>query len=107
RPQRLKKDFAILRRHRIVERPLFRGFGEELGDASVVIGFDVPDALRLPVERAGGMQIVVMVELDERLERDPEAAAIVQNRVMMIGNAPRARIEIEATVELTRLRCAA
>ena len=53
------------------------------------------------------MQIGVVVELDEGLERDPEAAAIVQDRVMVIGNAPWPRIEIKAGVELALLRCAA
>src|SRR5277367_3376180 len=50
------------------------------------------------------MQIGVVIELDERLERDPEAAAIVQNRVMVVRNAPRSGIEIEAGVELALLR---
>src|ERR1700733_12596921 len=53
------------------------------------------------------MQIGVMVELDEGLERHPETAAIVQDRVMMIRNAPRPGIEIEAGVELAPLRRAA
>ena len=107
RPQRLEQDLLILLRHRIVKRAFFRRLGQELGDAAVEIGLDVADALRLAVERAGGMQIGVVIELDEGLERDPEAAAIVQNRVMMIGNAPWPRIEIEAGVELAFLRRAA
>ena len=107
RPQRLEQDLLILCRHRVVERALFRRLGQELGDAAVEIGLDVADALRLAVERIGGMQIGVVVELDEGLERDPEAAAIVQDCVMMIGNPPRPRIEIEARVELAPLRCSA
>src|SRR3984957_11928008 len=53
------------------------------------------------------MQIGVVIELDEGLEHHPEAATIVQNRIMMIGNAPRPRIEVEAGVELAPLRRAA
>src|SRR6202020_2069985 len=53
------------------------------------------------------MQIGVMVELDEGLERHPETAAIVQERVMVIGDAPWPGIEIEAGVELAPLRRAA
>src|ERR1700722_9491549 len=53
------------------------------------------------------MQIGVIVELDERLKRHPETAAIVQDRVMVIGNAPWPGIEIEAGVELAPLRRAA
>ena len=107
RAQRLEQDRLILLRHRVVERALLCRLGEKLGDAAIEIGFDVADALRLAVESASGMQIGVVVELDEGLERDPETAAIVQDCVMMIGNAPRPRIEIEAGVELARLRRAA
>src|SRR5580704_11246802 len=53
------------------------------------------------------MQIGVMVELDEGLKRHPETAAIVQDRVMVIRNAPWPGIEIEAGVELAPLRRAA
>ena len=53
------------------------------------------------------MQIGVVIELDERFEGDPETAAIIEERVMMIGNAPRPRIEIEAGVELACLPRAA
>src|ERR1700730_2759924 len=53
------------------------------------------------------MQIGVMVELDEGLKRHPETAAIIQDRVMVIRNAPRPRIEVEAGVELAPLRRAA
>src|ERR1700690_4568681 len=53
------------------------------------------------------MQIGVVVELDERPERHPEAAAIVQNRVMVVRNAPWSGIEIEAGVKLAPLRRAA
>ena len=53
------------------------------------------------------MEIGVVIELDEGLERDPEAAAIVEDRIVVIGDAPRPRIEIEAGVEFACLRRAA
>ena len=40
-----------------------------------------------------------MIELDEGLQRDAEPLAIIQQGAVMIGNAPRARIEIEALFE--------
>ena len=49
------------------------------------------------------MQEGIVVELDERLERDPETAAIIQYRVMMIGNAPRPRVQVQARIELAGL----
>jgi hypothetical protein len=50
------------------------------------------------------MQIGVVIELDKGLERHPETAAIVEDRIVVIGNAPWSRIEIEAGVELAFLR---
>src|SRR5271157_1120202 len=49
------------------------------------------------------MQECVVIELDEGLERHPESAAVIQNRVMMIGNAPRPWIDVKARVELAML----
>ena len=107
RAQRFQQDFLILLRHRIVEPALFRRLGEEFRHAAVVIGLDVADALRLAAERVGGMQPGVVIELDEGLERNPETAAIVEDRIVVIGDAPRPRIEIEAGVEFACLRRAA
>jgi len=56
--------------------------------------------LRRAAERALRVQEGVVIELIERLERDAEPPAIVQQRAVVIGNAPRARIEIEAVLEL-------
>src|SRR5260370_2062464 len=53
------------------------------------------------------MEEGIVDELDERLERDDEAAAIVEDRVVMVRDAPRPRIEIEARVKLAALRRAA
>jgi hypothetical protein len=67
------------------------------------ISLDRANALWLPAERARGMQISVVIELDERLERDPEAFAIVEDGAMMIGNPPRPRIEIKPCLEFAGL----
>src|SRR5712671_6510143 len=56
---------------------------------------DLADSLRLAAERTGAVQQRIMIELDERLERDAEPLAIIQNRAVMIRNAPGPRIEIE------------
>ena len=99
RSERLEQNLAILGRHVLIERALARRLGQKLGDAAVEIGLDVADPLRLAAERRRGMQISVVIELDERLERNPEATAIIEDGVMVIGNPPRAWIEIEAGVE--------
>ena len=61
---------------------------------SLKISLDGANALWLPAECARSMQISVVIELDERLERDLEAFAVVEDGAMMIGNPPRPRIEI-------------
>src|SRR5215471_21694883 len=50
------------------------------------------------------MQIGVVVELDEGLERDVEAFAVIKQRAMVIGNPPRARIDVQSLLELASLR---
>src|ERR1700743_903561 len=71
------------------------------------IGLDVADALRLAAEVVGRMQQRVVIELDERLKRDIEALAIIEQRPMVIGNPPWAGIEIKTLLELAGLRRAA
>src|SRR5450432_1758413 len=53
------------------------------------------------------MQKRVVIQLNEGLERYAEPAAIVEQRVVVIGNSPRPRIEIEAGVEFASLSGAA
>jgi hypothetical protein len=42
-------------------------------------------------------------ELDEGLERRPRTAAVIQSRVIMMGNAPRPGIDVVARVKLAML----
>jgi hypothetical protein len=53
------------------------------------------------------VQQSVVIELDERLERDAELPAIIQHGMMVIGNPPRPRIEIVALFEFAGLARAA
>src|SRR5271168_5667501 len=71
------------------------------------IGLDIADALRSAAERIRVVQQRVVIELDERLKRDTEPLAIIQQRAMVIGNAPGPRIEIEALFEFAGLGRAA
>ena len=87
----------------LVELALLRDLGEQLGDLALEIRLDVAEALRLAAERALRVQIGVVVDLDEGLERDAEPPAVIEQRVVVIGDAPRAGIEIEALVELAGL----
>src|SRR5665213_4405927 len=105
--QRLEQDLLVLLGHRIVEMALVRGIAEQLGDAAVEIGGDCAIALRLAAERVVRVDIGVVIDLDERLERDFEALAIIEQRAVVIGNAPRAGIDVEAGIEGAILREAA
>ncbi len=49
------------------------------------------------------MQNGVVIELDERLERDTQALAVVENRAVVIGNPPWTGIDIEALLEFAGL----
>src|SRR5260370_35253083 len=53
------------------------------------------------------MQERVVVQLLEGLQLDAQTLAIVEQSVVVIGNAPRAGIEIQVLVELAFLRRAA
>src|ERR1700722_13214246 len=53
------------------------------------------------------MQIAGEIDLREGLERHLEALAIIEHRPMVIGNAPRTRVQIQALRELHVLREAA
>ena len=101
-PQRLQQNLLVLLGDGLVQLALLRHFREQLGNLSLEIGLDRADPLRLAAERARGVEQRVVIELDERLERDAEAPAIIQQRAMVIGNPPRTRIDIEALLETRR-----
>ena len=68
------------------------------------IGLDVANTLRPTAERAGRVQKRIVIELNERLERDVETLAVIKHSTMMIGNPPRAWIEIKSLLEFAGLR---
>ena len=73
----------------------------------LVVGLDLAVALRLAAERAAAVQVGVVVDLHERLERHAEPLAVAQHAAVVIGNAPRTRIDVQVLVELALLRDAA
>src|SRR5258708_40134360 len=64
---------------------------------------DVENALRNVCECPGRMQKCIVIELDEGLERDTQALAVIEKRAMGIGNPPWAWIDIEALLEFAGL----
>src|SRR5260370_37527275 len=92
---------------RFVELALLGHLGEQFRNVTLKVGLDIADSLRLAVERIGGVQQRVVIELDERFERDAQPLAIIEYGAVMIGNPPRPRLEIEAVLEAAGLRLGA
>ena len=105
--QRIEKDLGVLFRHRMIELVRVDHLRQKLGDHAVEIGLHGPVTLRLTAEGALRVQVGVVVDLDEGLERDAEALAVIEQRPMVIGDAPGTGIEVEALVEVTILSGAA
>ena len=99
----MQQDLAILFRYSFVKLALLRDLGEQFRNLSLEVSLYVTNALRNASERAGRVQKRVMIELDERLKRDTQALAVIENRAMVIGNSPWTRIDIEALLEFAGL----
>ncbi len=97
--QRLEQAFQVLAREACVELIGAHALGKQLADVTLVVRLHVTEALRPPAVGAGGVNVGVVIDLHEGLERDPEAAAVIEHRVMMIRNAPRTRVDVQIPVE--------
>src|SRR5436190_20361352 len=103
RSERFQQDLAILRCNRFIETALMCRLGKKLREIPLEIGLDFADALGSATERAGSVQKRIVIELNERLDRDIEALAVIEHRTMMIGNSPGPGVEIKPLLELTGL----
>ena len=74
---------------------------------AMIIRSDRAEALRLAAERPAAVQIGVVVDLHEGLELHPERLAVAQHAAMVVGQAPRTGIDVEAGIELAFLGKAA
>src|ERR1700709_2750848 len=71
------------------------------------IGLDVASALRLAAEPRRGVEQGVVIELDEGLERDAEAFAVIEQSAVMIRNPPWPGLDVERVRKAAGLRRAA
>ena len=101
--QRLEQDLLIFLGNDLVEPTLLRDLGEQFGHLTLEIRLDAAEALRLAAEGTRRVQIGVVVELDEGFQRHVEPAAVIEQCAMMMGNPPRAGIEVEPLLELAGL----
>jgi hypothetical protein len=98
-----QQQFLVLRGDQLIELVLAHRLGEKLGDAAIEVRQYVAQALRLATEGIPGVQIGIVVNLDERFEADTQALAVVQDAAVVIGNSPGSGIEIEVLVETAGL----
>ena len=105
--QRLQQDPLVLLGDLLLERAFTGRLGQEFGDRALEIRLHRADTLRPAVERLGRMKQRIVVELNERLQRHAETAAVIEDRVVVVGNAPGPRIEIETVGESAGLGGAA
>ena len=90
----------ILRR--VAAKEVIIGFGHPVYTISDPRNKVIKEVARELSEQAASMK---MFAIAERLETvNPKAPAVVQHRGVMVGNAPRTRIQIEILVEFTGLR---
>src|ERR1035441_3343422 len=80
------------------------GLGQKLRNMALIVGLDGAEALRLAAEGVAAVNVGVVVNLDERFERQPEQLAIIQHAAVVIRNSPRARVDVKTRVELAFLR---
>src|SRR6202020_3348164 len=88
-------------------RILPRGFGQQLCDVSLIVGLDLPEALRLARKCAATVQVGVVIDLEKWLQGNPQKLRVMHHAVMVIRNSPRARIDVQILVEFALLRMAA
>src|SRR5262249_4330562 len=90
-----------------VELALVCRLRQQLGDVAGEVGLNVTVTLRSATKGTRRVEIGVVVDLDERLERDAEALAIIEQTAMVERDSPWSRIEIETGNEIAFLLRAA
>src|SRR5581483_9573911 len=103
RAQGLQQNFLILLGDGLIQPALLRRLRQQLGDLALEIRFHGADALRRAAESARGVEIGVVIELDEGFQRDVEPLAVIQQRAVVIWNSPRAGIDVEYVLEFAFL----
>jgi len=62
-----------------------------------------PESLRLAIESLGRMQVHLVIDLDERLERQLWALCMVEYALMVIQNPPRPWVQIKPVSKIAVL----
>lgn len=105
--QRLQQHLLVFLADQLVERALVDGLGQHLGDASDIVRPDGMIALLLAAEGFGRMKPGVLVLLHEDLQLHAGALAVVQERAVVMRDAPGADIDVLAVREFAGLTVSA
>src|SRR5258706_4332709 len=70
---------------------------------TLVVGLDRAQPLRLTAERLVAVQIGVVVELHEWLERNAKALAVAQHPAMVVRQPPRTGIDVQTRIKTALL----
>src|SRR5262249_41942 len=105
RAEQCKKGVGVARREILVEGTLIDGLGEQLGDVAATVGLHsaMAEALAGEAPRAFEIVISVRVGIVENVDGDAQLAAVVE-RGVMLGDARRPDVHMEAGIELAGLR---
>ncbi len=105
----LQQDLLVFLGYQPVELALLAGdLGQQLRRLALKIRLDAADsAAAAPPKAARRVQTGVVVDLNEGLERHAEPLAVIEQCAMMIGDPPRAGVDIVPLLELAVLGLAA
>src|SRR3984957_19950760 len=70
---------------------------------ALIVGLDRAPPLRLAAEGIVAVQISVVVDLHEGLERDSQPLAVAQHPAVVIWQPPRAGIDVQARIKTALL----
>lgn len=99
--QALQQALLVFLADALVQCALVGGLGEQLGYMAIDIGLHMAKALGFAGQGLAVVQIGVVVDLVEGFELDAEALVVVQHRMVVVGHAPGAGVEIVALGKAT------
>ncbi len=70
---------------------------------ALIVRLDFAKALRLAAECPRAVQVRVVVDLAEGLERNTQALGVVHHAVMVVGDAPRTGVDVQVLIKIALL----
>ena len=98
-----QQAFAVFPGQRLIQAVLIDRLAQQLGHMPLKVGLYLTIALRLAIKGLGGMDHRVVVDLDKGFQGDAEFVAVIEHGMMVIWDAPRAGVEVQALVKFAML----